>query len=330
MKYTLEEIAQICGVSAGTVDRAVNNRSGIKPQTKEKIMKVVHEVGYKPNKIAQSLAMGRTKTIGIVCFDLKNNYFAELVNAVESIAKAKGYFIDLILTHGDFKMEREGIDYLDGRHVDGIILFSVCEAVKHAEYLKKLQIPVVTVYNKISDEFSFVGIHAQEAMEHAVEFIADKGYQRIIFLNAMISEKKRQHMNVYTLEERQKGYLSGLAKFDMHEPLILEGLNEDALLSEIERCRPYKTAVLCINDMFAVKVLEICKKHQIAVPGELGIMGYDNIDMLRYISPRISSIEYDVNVLGECLFEELLRQMTQGNPPCNRILEYRIIEGESI
>ncbi len=330
MKYTLEEIAQICGVSAGTVDRAVNNRSGIKPQTKEKIMKVIDEVGYRPNKIAQSLAMGRTRTIGIVCFDLKNNYFAELVNAVESVAKEKGYFIDLILTHGDFKMEREGIDYLDGRHVDGIILFSVCEAVKHAEYLRKLQIPVVTVYNKISDEFSFVGIHAEEAMEHAVEFIVDKGYQRIIFLNAMISEKKRQQMNVYTLEERQKGYLKGLAKFGLHEPLIMEGLEEDTLLACIESCRPCRTAILCINDMFAVRVLEICKKRRIRVPGELGIMGYDNIDMLRYISPRLSSIEYDVNILGRCLFEELLSQMTEKNPPRDRILEYKIIPGESI
>lgn len=330
MKYTLQEIAQICGVSAGTVDRAVNNRSGIKPETKERIMRVIDEVGYKPNKIAQSLAMGRTKTIGIVCFDLKNNYFAELVNAVESIAKAKGYFIDLILTHGDFRLEKEGIEYLDGRHVDGIILFSVCEVTKHAEYLKKLQIPVVTVYNKISDDFSFVGINAEEAMEHAVEFIVGRGYQRIIFLNAMISEKKRQHMNVYTLEERQNGYLCGIKKFNLHMPMILEGVYEDTLLELVKECRPYKTAILCINDMFAVEVLEICKKHQISVPGELGIMGYDNIDMLRYISPRISSVAYDVNILGECLFEELLCQMLEDSLPRNRILEYKIIAGESI
>lgn len=330
MKYTLQEIAKICGVSAGTVDRAVNNRPGIKQQTKDKILKVIEEVNYKPNKIAQSLAMGRTKTIGIVCFDLKNNYFAELVNAIEGIAKANGYFIDLILTHGDPQMEREGIDYLDERHVDGIILFSVCEIAKHTEYLKKLQIPIVTVYNKISDDFSFVGIDAKDAMENAVKFIVSKGYRRIIFLNAMITEKKMRHMNVYTLEERQQGYIEGLKKCNLHKPIILEGIHEERLIALIKECSPEKTAVLCINDMFAVEVLEICKKHQLRVPESVGIMGYDNIDMLRYISPKLCSVEYDVNILGECLFNELFVQIIEHKQPQNRILEYKIAFGESI
>ena len=321
----------MCGVSVGTVDRAINNRPGIKEQTKQKILKTIEEVDYKPNKMAQSLAMGRTNTIGIVCFDLKNNYFAELVNAIEKAAKEKGYFINLILTHGNAEMEKQGIMYLEERHVDGIILFSVCEVKKHAEYLKKLKIPVVTIYNKISDDFSLVGIDARDAMEHAVEFIIKKEYRRIIFLNAAITEKKQQHMNVYTLQERQEGYIQGLEKYDLHKPIILEGVNEEKLLKSIEECRPHKTAVLCINDMFAIQVLEICKKHGISVPGQLGIMGYDNIEMLKFISPRLCSVEYDVDVLGENLFEELLDQMQSPNKKrVNRILAYRIIQGESI
>lgn len=137
-------------------------------------------------------------------------------------------------------------------------------------------------------------------------------------------------MNVYTLEERQKGYIRGLERTGLHEELILEGVQEERLIEMIEQCKPHKTAILCINDMFAVKVLEICKKHCIRVPEDLGIMGYDNIEMLRYISPRLCSIEYDVNILGKCLFEELLQRMLEGSTPKNRILEYRITSGESV
>ena len=83
--------------------------------------------------------------------------------------------------------------------------------------------------------------------------------------------------------------------------------------------------------MFAIEILQICKKYGLKVPQDLGIMGYDNIDMLQYISPRICSIEYDVNVLGERLFGELYAQMTQEDyRGQDQILEYRITEGESV
>ena len=77
MAVTIKDIARICGVSEGTVDRAINDRSGIRKETKDRILKIAEELNYKPNKVAQSLAMGSTKTIGILCFDFRKSLFCE-------------------------------------------------------------------------------------------------------------------------------------------------------------------------------------------------------------------------------------------------------------
>ena len=93
---TIKDIAKLCGVSEGTVDRAINDRAGINPETKKRIMEVVEQVNYKPDRIAQSLAKGKTRTLGLIFFDLNNDFIAALVDTIETIAKEKGYFISLV------------------------------------------------------------------------------------------------------------------------------------------------------------------------------------------------------------------------------------------
>lgn len=83
MGVTIKDIAEHCRVSVGTVDRALNNRSGISEKTKNRILKAAEELNYHPNYMGQSLATGRTMTIGMVCFDLYNNFFPELIDTIE-------------------------------------------------------------------------------------------------------------------------------------------------------------------------------------------------------------------------------------------------------
>ena len=92
---TIKELAKACGVSEGTVDRAVNNRSGIKESTKKRILEMAEQMDYRPNHLAKSLATGITKTLGIVSVDLSNNFFALLVESIEQTAREHGYFVNL-------------------------------------------------------------------------------------------------------------------------------------------------------------------------------------------------------------------------------------------
>lgn len=110
MSVSIKEIARMCGVSEGTVDRALNNRSGIKEETKKRILETAEKMNYHPNHLAKSLATGCTKTIGVVCFNIIDSFFSSLIEVIENTAKEQGYFIMLILTKNNKEKELEAIN----------------------------------------------------------------------------------------------------------------------------------------------------------------------------------------------------------------------------
>lgn len=329
---TIKEIAKICGVSEGTVDRAINNRTGISDATKKRIMEVVRKENYKPDRIAQSLAKGKTMSIGLVCFDLYNNFIANLVDTIESVAKENDYFINLVLSHGDKESERKGIEYLAERRVDGIIIFPVGYGEEYVNYLKGLHIPVVSIYNRISDTIPFVGMDARAAMKSAVEHIVEKHYEQIILINSSISYKMEQNINVDTLLERQKGYLEGIKNANVNPdgPAIVEGLDFEKIDQLIRQYHLKKTALLFICDMFALDALEHFKQNNISVPGHVGIMGFDNVSTLKYVTPRIATVSYEVETMAKKSFELLVKMLNGQAVPMELRLAYKIIEGTSL
>jgi LacI family transcriptional regulator len=326
---TIKEIAKLCGVSEGTVDRAINNRPGIKEETRQRVIEVAKLLNYKPNRIAQSLATGRTMTIGIICFDLYNNFFTSLIDIIEANAKSKGYFVNLILTHRDMKKEMEGIQYLVERNVDGIIIFPVGRGERYVDYLKSTKKPIVTIYNKISDEFSHIGVDDRKAMSDAVKFIKAKGYERIYFITPAISNQERNGSNVYTLKRRLKGYIDGLQAYGVnHDPLVVEGKDFDKEFKNLDLKQ--KTAMLCICDTYALETMKYFRDRNFSVPGDIGIMGYDNIDVLKYIKPQLSTIEYHVEKMGNLVFDTLFDTINGKQAQPELLLDYNIIHGETI
>ncbi len=330
MSATIKDIARACNVSEGSVDRALNSRKGINEATKQRILQVANELRYKPNRVAQSLATGKTMTIGIICFDLQNNFFAELVDIVEAAAKEKEYFITLILTHGDLKKELDGIQYLASRKVDGLIIFPVGQGSEYIAQLKGLNVPVITIYNKISDDFVYIGVNEREIMCKATCRMVDKGYQQIIFNTVNITSKRKAGLNVYSLEQRLLGYLDGIKKTGVQkEPIILESKKIDIPFI-IEKSKNMKTAILCNNDTYALGVMETCSKNGIRIPDQLGVMGFDNIDMLQYISPRLATVDYNEKNMGYKLFSVLYDLIQGSEAVMNQLNDYEFIEGETL
>lgn len=326
---TIKDIAALCGVSEGTVDRALNNRNGISEKTKDKILQVAKELDYQPNHLARSLATGSTYTIGVVCINLSNNFFSLLIESIEANAKEHGYFINLILTHNDPVREMNGIQYLARRKVDGLIIFPVGNGKEYEKELKKLNVPIVTVYNRISSEFIHVDVDCRQIMRNAVSYIIQKGYRRIIYLDDGIQQLRQQGINIFSFEERRHGYLEGIRN-ELLEEIILEDFDKDRIIHLAKNEENIKTAVLCPYDILAIRVLNLFKESGISVPNQVGIMGFDNIDMLKNISPRIQSVDCGVRELGKKAFSMLLRQI---NNDCNVgdcVIRYSFTEGETL
>jgi DNA-binding LacI/PurR family transcriptional regulator len=128
----------MCGVSQGTVDRALNNRPGISKKTRRRILETAEKIGYRPHFLARSLAKGRTMTIGLIVLDLYNRFFAQLVNSIEYNARQQDYFVYLTLTGKDGNTEKACIEHLMSRQVDGLILLTVNKGLEFGKMIVKI------------------------------------------------------------------------------------------------------------------------------------------------------------------------------------------------
>ncbi|MBD0380927.1 LacI family DNA-binding transcriptional regulator [Paenibacillus sedimenti] len=330
MSATIKDIARICKVSEGTVDRALNARPGISKKTKEYILNVAKELNYTPNHLARGLAKGRSMTLGVILFDVRNPYFAQLMNAIEVKARELGYVVFPIFTHSDTQNERKALEHFKTRQVDGIIMFSVQSGHEFEKELLDLKIPIVTIGNRISGGWTYVGINERESMKDAVKHVVSQGYEEIIYICPPLT--RRGEVNLYTLEERLAGCREGLSEMGKKEPLVIMDSDYIKAISQIDLESQPKKAVVCPADIYALEVLNHYKKNKIRVPEQIGLMGFDDIDTLKYISPRLCSVRYPVSEIGITAVNRLLEEINGNhNKHLNvLLLQHQIVTGESL
>ncbi len=330
MRVTIKDIAKYCGVSSGTVDRALNNRPGIKEKTKQKVLQAAKDLKYRPDFTARSLVKGRTMTLGIVLFDLYNRSYAQLLTAVELKAREYGYFLYIALTDKDMENEKQCIEYLANHKVDGIILFSVNKGTEFEEYLHGFSIPIITIFNFLSADWEYVGIPERAAMKNGVSHIIDKGYKQFIYISPPL--KYKGITNIYTQEERLEGFLEALASNDLKEAEIIRHNDYLDYLEKINFRQRERTAIICSCDLYALEVMRFLKTKGYSIPLDVGIMGFDNIDVLKYVTPALTTIEYPVEAIGDKAVESLVHKIEKGSYINNENTElsYRFIAGESI
>jgi len=330
MKVTIKDIAEKCGVSVGTVDRSLNNRYGVNDEVKKRVLEVAKELNYRPNHLGRSLATGRTMSIGVISLDLYNNFFPTFIDSIEKYAKKSGYFINLILSHSESSLEVEGMRFFAERNVDGVILFPICTGNEHVNFLKKLEIPIITILNKISDEFMHIGLDDKSAIAAAVEYLAEKKYDEIIYVSASVSQQESEEKNVYLLKQRLDGYLEGLEKSAPGlKSVVLQGSTERRAFAESFAPKDTRVCFLCSCDSIALDLSRLLRERGLHAPKDFGIMGYDNIEVLNYISPKLTTIDYNIDKLAKSAFESLLQIIKTGKSGKDVFLDYRIIEGET-
>ncbi|SDX38253.1 LacI family DNA-binding transcriptional regulator [Paenibacillus sp. CF384] len=328
MKVTSKQIAELCGVTRGTVDRALNNRPGINEATREKIMKVAGELGYRPHFLAQSLVKGETKTLGVVLFDVYNRIFSQLFHSFEAEARRHGYFVYLVLTNKDKALEMEYINNLLDRKVDGIALSPVNMGTTFNTFLKQSGVPIVTFANRVSAKVPFVWIDDKQAMKTAVHHIGSKGYKRILYVSPPLRYKGKS--NIYVPEQRHQGFLEACAELpDIRYTVITDHDYMESMLQLIAESDE-KPAILCSSDIYALDMMRFLKANHIRVPEQAGIMGFDNIDILHYVDPALTTIDFHVDEIGRIAAEQLIASIQGRDIPQRTNVAYSIIERDSL
>lgn len=321
---TIKEIARICGCSIATVSRALHERPDVRPETKAKIQRVARENGYRPHRLAKSLVKGYTNIIGLVVLDIQNPFFVQLVKLLHEALLKKAYSLHLGIMDGTPESEYRVLEDLAGMKVDGIIHFPLNMGTSYIAYLKQLRIPLIHMCNRLDDEFPFVGVDEQDAMVQAVEHIRDVGYEYIIYVSPPL--RFRGSRNLYTLEERLKSVRKAAGDMKVqviHSAAYVQDCRRMIQESSIKCC------VVCSSDIFALDIMTSLRTAGIQPPGDYGLMGFDNISILRHVHPRLTTMAYPLPELAHKAMNEMLR-MLDGETKSEYIMRARLIRGDTI
>lgn len=204
LKITTAELSKICGVSQGTVDRALNNRADINSETKKRIVSIAKRYGYRKyiDSDAENKSVGQ---IGIIVFNLKNEYFSKLITETEFILRELGFSAVIMMTHYDKRYEIECIRNMYNMGVQGIILCSVNSGSEFINYLNLFDIPIVAVGNNIGS-VPYVGIDDFCAMRDMTEKLLAEGYTDLIYFSPALKYK-----DAYAQESRYEGFLNAVS-----------------------------------------------------------------------------------------------------------------------
>lgn len=330
MGVTVNEIAKICGVSRTTVLRALNNQTRVSDKTRRQVLEVAKELGYRPNLLARSLNTGRTMTLGIVAINMDNLIFVQTLSAINKEAQRKGYSLNIALHGQSSEAEMQRIRDFSDRRMEGILLSPISKGPEFEHFLLSLGIPVVCIGNYISDKISTVMIDEELAAREAVRLIASKGYRRIIFVCPPLAYESEQ--NIYSHTQRKLGLETELALHPEIEHQIIDGDEYVQRLAPIlKTLGTTRTAILCSGDIYALNIMRYFKAHKIKTPRDVGIMGFDDISILEYIVPRLTTVSTNVETVAVVAVNELIAQIEDEKAVAKKIvLPHMILDMETL
>lgn len=326
MGITMKELGEMLGVSRGTIDRALNDRPGINEDTRQMILDAAKAHGYKRNYLASSLKKGKTSTIGVIVFELHNQFFSQLIHAIDERLRNLGYSVQLCLTNKDGQLERKSVQQLVQRKMDGIILASVNKDPAYIKELEQLRVPLVSVGNRISSKISHVDIDNKGAMQQIVDQVIAKGYERVTYVAPPLSKKKS---NIDAQEERYKGFIKAAEERDLPYNTVTDNRELTALYESLSE---YKGQVLvCSSDVYALEIMKRAISQGYHIPKDFGLVGFDNLAMLEYVTPALTTMAYPFNEVGYKAVDLLIESInTKGTKVSRFFMPCEFIEGSTL
>lgn len=307
-RVTIIDVAREAGVSLMTVSRVVNNKEDVSASTRQKVLDVIQELGYRPSSIARGLVTHRTGTLGIVVPDIDNPFFSGIVRGAENQAYAEGYSVFLCNTNEEQKREIAVLETLEEKQVDGLLL---CSSRLNDEELCQMvtQFSGVVLISRYLEESDIgtVLIDDQTGGEIAAEHLISRGHQAIGLISGPLIS--------YSSQYRTKGFRSTLKKHSLYfnpdwirhcSPTVEDGYRKSKdLLSK----NPNLTALICHNDLVAVGAIQACTELRLEVPDDIAIIGYDDIPIASLVTPALTTLQvprYEMGAKAMCLLLSLV------------------------
>ncbi|WP_214793850.1 MULTISPECIES: LacI family DNA-binding transcriptional regulator [unclassified Exiguobacterium] len=329
---TIYDLAKKTGFSITTVSKALNNYKDVSEKTRAKILQAAAEMDYLPNAHAQSLSTKKSWAIGVMFSEanevgMKHPFFNGIIESFRHATEEHGY--DLIFASRNLRnRDMSYLEHFKHRAVDGIVVICSDRMDEQVQELMQSDIPIVVV-DMDSANCSVVFSDNTEGARMAVNYLYELGHRHIAHIagdssiDAGAARVKGYELAMHALDlPIQPGYLVNAGFFSVEE-------GKQAMEQLLQLPSP-PTAVFVAGDQMAIGAIEAVHEHGLRVPEDISIIGYDDIEMIKYITPKLTTIRQDTDEIGEAAAELLIEQMTAKERRTERrVIPVRLIERAS-
>ena len=308
---SIRELAAQTGVSISTVSRVFNLPDKVNADTRAHVLQMAQAMGYLPNGSARSLRTQRSRVIGVVLPTLLNPVFAECLDGIAQAASDAGYAILPMTTNYQLAQEEQAVQQLFASNVDGLVLVVSNPATSSAlQRLRTAGLPYVLAYNRHVDH-PCVSVDNELAVRHVVARLVALGHRRICLISGKLAASDRA-------QQRQRGFFAGMAEHGLdgsqwlEVPFVETAVKEiSALLQRSQR----PTALVCSNDLIAIRSIRAATWVGLRVPQDISITGFDGIALGEDLTPMLSTVTQPNADIGRCSVKLLLQAFADGLPP---------------
>jgi LacI family gluconate utilization system Gnt-I transcriptional repressor len=331
----MSDVARRAGVSAMTVSRALRDGASIAPETRQRIMRAVEEVGYVVDEAARSLVSRRTSFIAVLIPSINNSNFADTVRAITEVLDATG--IQLLLGYTDYSIDNEErlIKTMLRRRPEGMIVTGGKHTARARTLLRQANIPVIEMWDlPIEPIQHVVGFSNADAAGALARYIYQRGYRKIGFIGGTSDRDTRG-------AERRTGYEAALKELGLpatrvvsvSTPPVSMKHGAEAILQLIE-LYPDVDAVMCTSDLPAFGAIMECRRRGWVVPGRISVAGFGDFELASCSDPTITTVGVNCFEIGLQAGQLILRAIGaardgQNVPPETIITDYEVISRES-
>jgi LacI family transcriptional regulator len=331
MPSTVRAVAKLAGVSPMTVSRVINNAESVAEGTRQKVLRAIEQLDYVPNRLARGLTSSRSGTLGLVVPDVVNPFFTLVLRGAEAAARRAGYRLLVCDTENDPRREREYLEDLVSYRVDGVL---VAPASQRSEPgllpLLRRGFPFVLIDRSISSmDCDSVQSDNVAGARRLTEHLIAIGHRRIAHL--VDSDENS------TGRERLQGYREALqaAGIECSDALLfhtsVDRIGGYRAVQSMLATQPWPTAIFAVNNMTAVGAMEALRERGLSVPGDIGLVCFDDVEHLAVLSPFLTVMDQPAETFGTLAAQMLVERVEgKGGDSGRRIvLQSQLIVRES-
>lgn len=318
----IKTIAEMCGVSIATVSRVMNNKDPVKPETREKIMKMIEVMDYVPNAMARNLSKNESDVIGVIVPDISNSFYIELIKGVMDEANKNG--LNIVFFNSDQSIDKElnAMKMLREQRIRGILLIS---SVKKDEIdilrknIKSLNVPLILV-NKYIENLNYDGVFTDDIMASYLltETLIKNGHKNIVLITGA--------ENSIVSHNRVSGYKNALSDYDIdldEKNIIYSDFNNVETgyfkLNEYIKTNGMPKAVIAGNTNINLACIKVFNENKVVIGKDISLVAFDDVKILNELGIAVTVVSQNPKDMGKKAFTLLLNRIQDKNAAVNKI-----------